>query len=232
MKQEKNRTFTFEDKEYKVLKPTLNIIREAKYKYAKTFTDNLKAGFITKKKMENMLFEADDSIFKSYVNRRAEILKYMSDTNDLLNKAEKPEELDYLAELMSTYRTTLVQEDLAMNNMFANTADQLAEDEKINFLAFVLTADKDGNKIWKTQEEYLNETDVDFVEACKYQVMCIDYNLEPNWEKELPETKARLKAIEISATNKRLEEEKKVEEEKKIEEQHKEKVKKKAKKKE
>lgn len=209
MEQEKkkSRTFNFKDKEYKILLPTLNVVREAKYKYAKAFTDSLKAGFLTKKKMENILFESDDSIFKSYIDRRAEILKLMADTESLLNKTEKPEELEYLAEIMGTYRNTLVQEDLSINSMFSNTADNLAEDEKINFLVFILVVDSENNKLWKSYEDFLNETNMELVESCKYQVMCLDYNLEANWEKDLPETKARTKALDILEANKKLAEE-------------------------
>lgn len=195
--------FSFGEVDYVVLAPTISSVREAKYVYAKSFTDALKQGFLTKKKMESTLFLADKEIFQSYMDRRSELLKLMNDTDIAINEKSEPDELEYLAELMSAYRDNLLQEDMNLSNLFANTADQLAEDDKINFLAFSLIRKKDLSKIWQTYEEYTAQTDAAFVEVCKYQIMCLDYNLNPDWEKGLPENVAREKATQLRVAQKK-----------------------------
>ena len=191
------REFSFNNQEFYVKTPSLNILREAKYAYAKSFTDAIKRGFLTKKKMEITLMQADPEILKEYTTRRAEILKSMMDAEEEMGKAQLSEDLEYLAEVMSIYRNTLLQEDMNLSSLFSNTADQLAEDDKINFLVFSLIYKKTGEQVWKTISELLEAIDDVFIEACKYQIMCLDYNLKPDWDKDLPEYKTRTRALEM-----------------------------------
>jgi hypothetical protein len=198
MEQEKqkvtNREFEFEGSKYIIEFPTLSTVREAKYRYAKAFTEALKHGFMTRKKMESMLFQEGDELTQEYLTRRNEIIKLMTEVEEEIQKADKVDTLEYLANLMSIYRNALLREDNSMSSFFANTADQLAEDDKVNFLVCNLVKTKEGKKVWDTEELLLREINSDFIETCKYQVMCLDYNLKPNWEEELPESRAREKA--------------------------------------
>jgi hypothetical protein len=217
--------FKIRDKDYIIVSPTLNITRESKYKYAKSFTDFLKQGFLTKKKMESVLAENNKSVYDDYITRRSELMQSMVELEDLIEKGETPEDLEYIANMLTTYRNLLLQEDMSMTSIFSNTADQLAEDERINFLVYSLVLNKDKNKLWKSEEEFQKETDAELVEACRYQVMCLDYNLKSDWDKDLPEGKASRKATELRSKKQQEElDVLKAVEDKKIEEQKQEKI--------
>lgn len=185
-----SKEFKFKDKDYLVLTPTLNIFREAKYKYAKKFTDLLKQGFLTKKKLESVLLESNPDLFEGYMNKRSELLQTMVELENLISDDKLPEDLEYIANMLKTYRNLLLQEDMSMTSIFENSADQIAEEERISYLIYNLIRNKDSSKIWKTDEEFQGEIDSEFVEACKYQIMCFDYKLDADWEQGLPETKA------------------------------------------
>lgn len=191
------REFEFNGKKFKVLKPTAYILREAKYRYTKVFTESIRSGYFTKKKMDMVLKETHYNVIQEHVNKRAEILQTYAETQEALNKTSKPEEIEYLAELLTIYRQSLVQEDMSMNNIYSNTAEQLSEDERINYLTANMVVELDGTKVWESDEAYFSDSNYEFVEFCKYQIICWEYQLDPNWKDGLPEELARKRATDI-----------------------------------
>ena len=189
--------FTHNDKEYAVIAPSLGVVRESKYTYSRYFTEYLKEGFLTRKKMQSLMMESSQSIYEDYVNRRADLLKSMTDVEVLMDKTDNAEDLENLANILNSYRQMVLQEDTTMTDIFNNTADQMAEDERINFLVLSIIRNKDLSKIWEKEEDFLNQDDMEFLEACKYQVMCVEYGLNSDWNKDLPEVKALEKANRI-----------------------------------
>lgn len=190
-------SFTVEDLELVLVKPTVHILREAKFVYNKAFTSALKEGFSTKKKLEEQLKQGEVNIIDLHITRRTEILNLYVETNTLLASSTDPDLIEYYAGLLSFYRDSLVREDTEMTNLFATTADQYAEDSRIEYLTFSLIRMSDRTQIWKTKEEYAEDTRINLVEACKYHVICWEYSLDPNWQETLPETKALEKVLEM-----------------------------------
>jgi hypothetical protein len=190
--------FKFNDKDYVVIAPSLGVIRESKYTYSRYFTTYLKEGFLTRKKMQSLMMDTTQSIYEDYINRRAELLQSMVEIENLMDKTETADDLENLANMLNTYRNMLLQEDTAITDIFNNTADQMAEDERINFLVLSLIRNKENNtKVWEKEEDFLNENNMEFVESCKYQVMCVEYGLNSDWDKELPEIRALNRAKKI-----------------------------------
>lgn len=189
--------FEFESLKYKVVEPTANILREAKYKYTKAFTDAIKQGFYTKKKLELILKEDHADIINAHVSKRAELIKLMSDTQKAIDVSEDPDQVAYFAELMKIYRETLINEDVSMNVLFQSTAETLAEDERVNFLIYSLIRSDSGEMLWNSYEDFLNDGRYYLIEACKYQILCWDYKLDPNWEAKLPEASAIKKVDQL-----------------------------------
>lgn len=186
--------FTYENKKFKLVQPTVKIMKEAKHRHTKVFTNCLKEGFYTKRKLEAQLSDGDFDVIQDHLTRRGEILKLFTETQSQLDLSEDPAEIDYLAELLSLYRSSLVQEDNSMNVVYSNTADQMSEDERLNFLMYSLIKNEDLSNVWDSYSDFEEDPDFDFTEQCRYQLMCWEYSLNPNWEENLPETEAKKKA--------------------------------------
>jgi hypothetical protein len=189
--------FEVEGVKYRLIFPNVTTIRDANFKHRKAFTDALKNGFYTKKKLELILQEGDINVIKNHVDRRAEILKQYYDASVLVDKAETSENLEFLAEILRTHRESFVQEDMSMNSLFANTAEQLAEDERVNYLCSRLIRHDDYSPVWDTYEDYLDDNNYVFIERCKYEVLKWDYNLAGEDTESQPEFKALKKAESI-----------------------------------
>jgi hypothetical protein len=190
------KTFKVEDKEYIILEPSLNILREAKFRYSKSYTDAVKGGLYTRKKLETLLREEQSDVINDHISRRSELLKNLTDTQDLLNASTSPDQTLYLAELVRVCRESLLQEDMSMNNLFASTAEQLADEDRINYLTFSLVKLGDGKDLWNTFEEFMNDNRFNLIDTCKYNIYCWDFKVDPQWRNSLPEEIA-IKKVEL-----------------------------------
>lgn len=193
------REFSFDEKKFIILEPTLNILRESKYKYSNAYTAAAKAGLYSQKKLETLLREEQSDVIDDFLSRRAELLKNLTDTQDLLEKAQDPNEILALAEMVKICREGLVREEMSMNNIFAITIEQLAEEDRVNFLTYSLVKDAEGKDIWKSFETFLDDNNFSFIDACKYNVYCWDFKVDPLWRNSLPEELAIEKAKKLMA---------------------------------
>lgn len=191
-------SFVYEDdKEYILTYPTVNIIRESNYKHRKAFTEAIKNGFYTKKKLELILQEGEINVISDHISRRSEILSEYSKATDLIANIEDPDQLEGIASLLQNYRESFIQEDISMNSLFSNTAEQVAEDERINFLTFSLIKYKDGNTVWKSYDDYSSDLNYLFIERCKYEVLKWEYKIDAINNSNTPESRALNKAKEL-----------------------------------
>lgn len=191
------KSFKFDNKVYNIVEPNLQVVRESKYRYSKSFTDAIKQGFYTKKKLEMVLKEGHADLIESHIDKRAKVIREMASTQTEISNSNDPDRLKYLAELMKIYREALFQEDLSMKSLFDATADSMADEERLNFLTYSLTRDENGTRLWESYEEFLEDNNFTFVEACRYELMCWEYKIDPNWQDSLPETEAIKKAESI-----------------------------------
>lgn len=191
------RTFKFENEDFTLVSPSVMVLREAKYKYSRTFTEALNNGFYTRKRLEGVLSSGENNILKAHTEKRTELLKAFAETQQALDSATDPSEIEYQAGLLSLFRDQMVQEDISINTIFSITAEQMAEDDRIAFLTFHMTRKADGSPVWASTEEFMEDTRFSFVEVCKYQVICWEFNLNPDWEEKLPENIAIKKAEKL-----------------------------------
>lgn len=197
--------FKHEEQHFKLLKPSSAVIREAKFIHSKTFTQSIKDGLFTRRKMESVLKTGDINVVDEYNARRNELLRLYTETRDIAEQNNNPDELISLVGLMAIYRDRLIQEDLSMNSILGNTADQVAEDDRINYLTSQLIVDAEGKKVWNTLDDFLQDTRYEFVEQCKYHVFCWSYSVDPenNNANEVEQTLLK-KAQDIRTESKEL----------------------------
>lgn len=192
------KTFTFENKEYVLMSPTASILREAKFIYSKRFTQSIKDGLYTRKKLEALLKDGEIDIIGEHLNRRNEILVKYNEFRKLAETALTIQDIEYYAEVMKLCRESLVQEDMSLQDLFSNTADQLAEEDRINYLTSMLVREKQNStKVWISLDELLNDTNFSLVEACKAEIVFWQFNLSPNIEESFEENKLLKKAEEM-----------------------------------
>jgi hypothetical protein len=191
------KSFIIDGKTFNIVEPNLQIVRESKYKFSKVFTDAIKAGFYTRKKLEAVLKEGHQDLITDHIEKRTKILTEMAETQNEIQTCVDPLRLKFLAELLRIYRETLFQEDLSMKSLFDSTADSMADEERINYLTFSLVRDEAFKNLWETFDEYLQDTNYSFIETCRYELMCWEYKIDPNWQDTLPESAAIQKAESI-----------------------------------
>ena len=191
------REFEFDNEKYDLVEPSAKIIREAKLKYSIQFTKGIKNGLYVRRALEKQLKENDPDFFKEYDQRRKELVQQMADTERSLQENTKAEELDLLAQMLTLYRAQLMEEDQLMAALYENTADQLAEEERVSYLAYGMVKTKEGNSLKETYDEFIDDLEPALFEQCKYEVLCWQYQLDPNWQDNLPEMKAAKKADKL-----------------------------------
>ena len=216
------KTFQFKDEKFGLIAPSIAVQREAKFRFNKTFTSSIKDGFFTKKKLEAHLRAGEYDVIEDHNQKRGQLLQSYEEIRQLLERAEKeenPDNLEYLANMMQFYRNSLIQEDMALNSLFSATADNFAEDDRLNYLTFSIVRKESGDKVWNTYEDFTNDENFEFLELCKFQVVCWEYKLNPEWQKDLEETKALDKATELrtkQSIEKQIEAEKSSKKQKKV----------------
>lgn len=216
------RTFEYDGDKYELIEPNAKINREARLKYSIAFTEGIKQGLYVRKSLEKKLREADEHIFSEYVKLRSDLIKRIAEAEQSLEDVTNadindPEQYEVLAQIVSVYRAQLLEEDQLMNSLFDSTADNMAEEERINYMAYCMVRkEKDKKQLSDSYDTYLEEVDSLLIDECKMHVLYWEYKLDPNWHENLPETEALKHADKLREEQEKVEE-KKVEEEKKEE---------------
>lgn len=203
------KTFQFEDKEYVICSPTASIVREAKFRYSKAFTDALKSGLYTRKKLESILEDQEPEVLKKHTEKRASLMKQYYDVEREASDSVNTEYLEIQLGLLKLIRDRLIGEDISINNLFSNAAEQAAEDARVNFLTFSLVkykgTDVETVDIWRDFEDFMEDPQFELVEHCKYQVFCWDFKIDLNFEENESEKKIREKVDELKKKQQEVE---------------------------
>jgi hypothetical protein len=186
--------FEFEDKEYIIVKPSVNVVREAKFRYSKAFTSALKQGLYTRKKLESLLRTGDQDILKEHYETREENIRKALEIQLQISQESDPDKLEKLGFELQYLRRAMIQEDVYIDRLFSNTADQIAEEERMDYITSQVVCNKDGSRVWDSFSSMLEEERFEFIEHCKYQVMCWNYGLSTKDEVKEPEQEAFDKA--------------------------------------
>jgi hypothetical protein len=192
------REFKIDDKAYVLVEPSAKVVRDSRLKYSIKLTEAIKHGLIVKRTLEKQLRLTDHDFFTEYNEHKVELLDKVASTEHLLSQASEPEQLELLARTLMLYRAQLLEEDKIMNSLYEGTADQAAEDERVAYLAYSMVRNKSDNSLtYPTYEEFLDAVNIVTYEQLKYQVICWEYKLDPDWHEKLPEAKALLEAQKL-----------------------------------
>jgi len=151
------RTFLGPDqKEYHVVAPNANDIREADWNYSRTFTRSLTEGITTSAEMMDIL-RRRGIIGPEFEQRAQELTNQLNEKIWALDTAEAMDDKRDLAVEVAEARDELFQWNQRLNGPMANTCEQLADDARLEYLTSCMVVDSKGEKVWDSYEDYLRE---------------------------------------------------------------------------
>ncbi len=177
-----------------VAKPTNRVNREADIFRTKTWTQCAKEGIPTKKQLEKILRDNgswDDKKVLSETELGLEIARLERKLYRGDGKGKKPK-LSEGRELAITIRQKrfelreLISEKIQLEEM---SAENLADNAKFDFLVAHCTFYADGTRVYPSFEDYNNKNADTLAFAAAGLLAKMMYNLDADFEKQLPENK-------------------------------------------
>ena len=141
---------------YYIKSPTAEDIRGADWQYSKTYTQCLIEGITTSAEMMDILSRR--GIIGPEFERRASELGdnlrnaifELDTTNDLDTKRE-------LAINVAKAREELFQWNQRLSGPMNNTAEQISDDARLEYLTSAIVVNEDNSKVWPSYSAYLKE---------------------------------------------------------------------------
>lgn len=175
--------------ELAVLKASPGQLQEATRIYNQTWAKGVKDGLLLREAIDTYMRE--QNIWgDTQETRLQEILKDINQTEKTLSggKMKKSAGKDLslkLWDLRSEMRQLIAQKTIIENN----SVQSQAENARFNYLVSVCSVyNETGDRVFSSLEDYL-EKDEDWSYECASQMSNLLYNLDPDFEKNLPENK-------------------------------------------
>lgn len=189
--------------EYFIGSPTAEDVRQADYKYSKSYTRCLEDGIATSAEMTDILRKRG-IVGSNFDRRHKELVDNLSYLVNELNIASSNDDKTTLALRTAAARQELVQWNKRISIPMSNTCEQISEDVKIEFLTAALVQNKDGSKVWPTYEDFLKSDSPIFTSKARYEVMLYLQGYESNFLDMTPEAVA-LKQVKEAVEQEALE---------------------------
>lgn len=199
---EDRRTFFGPDEEtkYFIATPTAEDIRGADWQYSKTFTQCLVEGITTSAEMVDILNRrgiiGDD--FEQRAQELADDLAVKIATLEQTTDIDKKREF---ALLVAQAREELFQWNQRLNGPMNNTAEQISDDARLEYLTSVMTVNEEGNKIWDSYDSYLKEKSQALALRARFEVMLYLQGLNSDFLEQTPEATA-MREVEADVVSK------------------------------
>lgn len=178
-----------EDVELAVIKPSPAVWQEATRVFNQTWSKSLKDGLLLREAIEPYLKEQglwDDekeAQLQDFVKQISALEKKLSAGK--MKKSEGREISLKLWDLRNEMRDLISRKTLIENN----SVQSQAENARFNYLVSTCTVyNETGDKVFSSLEDYL-EQDEEWAFAAGSQMSNLLYNLDPDYEKNLPENK-------------------------------------------
>jgi hypothetical protein len=189
-----------DDKEYFVIAPSANDIREADWNYSRMYVKSLTEGITTSAEMMDIL-RRRGIIGPEYEQRAAELSQNLNQKIWDLQNAENVEEKTELAVQVAEARDEVFQWNQRFNGPMANTCEQMADDARLEYLTSCMVVDNENNRIWSDYESYLKEKNQTLALKARFEVMLFLQGLDSDFLDKTPEAMA-MKDIEADILEK------------------------------
>ncbi len=146
--------FTFEDTEYKIVKPNNKIRKESDAIYAKAYRKAIAEGFFLEAEIDNIIKErgikAANEKEKKLIDTEIALLEEKFTSDSFNNLSEGLEAFERISQL----RKALDELDKAKRELSSQSASIVAENERFSFFVFSCSFSSANEKIWDKLEEY------------------------------------------------------------------------------
>ena len=210
------------DERYYIEPPTAEDIRKADWQYSKTYTQCLIEDITTQAEMLDILTRRG-IIGPEFEQRVEELNKNLSTKIIALEDAKTVDEKEKLAKEVAEARNELYKWNQRLTGPMNNTAEQISDNARLEYLTSCMITDESGKRVWETYGDYLKEKSQDLSVRALYEVMLYLQGLESDFLDKTPEAVA-MKEVEdsnVKDTTDLLKTTKAVEEEEKDEESEK-----------
>ena len=187
-----NRRFFFgpdEETKYYISTPTAEDIRGADWQYSKTFTQCLVEGITTSAEMMDILTRRG-IIGPEFEQRANELSEKLADKIVLLNDTTDMDTKRELSIEVARAREELFQWNQRLNGPMNNTAEQMSDDARLEFLTSAMVVDENDEKVWDSYETYLKEKSQALALRARFEVMLFLQGLDSDFLDQTPEAQA------------------------------------------
>ena len=198
-KKEDRRGFEDEEagKKYYIATATAEDVRGADWQYSRTYTKCLVEGITTTAEMMDILTRRG-IIGPDFEQRSEELTNNLNSNVLLLEVVKTPEEKRELALVVQRCRNELFQWNQRLNGPLSNTAEQISDDVRLEFLTAAMVQDESGNKVWNSYEIYLEDKNQALALKARFEVMLYLQGLDSDFLNTTPEAIA-IKELEDEA---------------------------------
>jgi len=201
-KEENRRKFESPDgkKNYYIAMPTAEDIRGADWNYSKIYTKSLVEGITTAAEMMDILMRRG-IIGPEFEQRQRELNNELAKKVIKLEGVKELDEKQLLAMEVANLREELFNWNQRLNGPMSNVCEQIADDSRLEYLTSRITEREDGNKVWETYEDFLNEKNQAMAIRSRFEIMLYLQGLESDFLEQTPEAVA-LREIEVEVQKK------------------------------
>lgn len=192
-----------DNKDYSIVAPNANDIREADWNYSRTFTRSLTEGITTSAEMMDIL-RRRGIIGPEFEQRAQELTTQLNEKIFALDAAAAVEDKRDLAVEVAESRDELFQWNQRLNGPMANTCEQLADDARLEYLTSCMVVDSKGERVWDSYETYLKEKNQALALKARFEIMLYLQGLESDFLEKTPEAQA-MKEVETDILEKAAE---------------------------
>lgn len=185
---------------YYIEPPTAEDIRGADWQYSKTYTMCLVEGITTSAEMMDILTRRG-IIGPEFEQRASELAENLAELIGQLDDATDMDSKRELSLKVAQAREELFQWNQRLNGPMNNTAEQMSDDARLEYLTSCMIVDEVGDRIWDSHETYLKERSQALALRSRFEIMLYLQGLDSDFLDQTPEAKA-MKEVEIDVLNK------------------------------
>lgn len=178
-----------EETKYYIEAPTAEDIRGADWQYSKTFTHCLVEGITTSAEMMDIL-NRRGIIGPEFEQRANELARNLAEKIALL---EATSDLDVKRELslvVAKAREELFQWNQRLNGPMNNTAEQISDDARLEYLTSAMVTKEDKSRVWDSYQTYLKEKSQALALRSRFEIMLYLQGLNSDFLDNTPEARA------------------------------------------
>lgn len=185
-------------KEYFIGTPTAEDVRQADWEHAKTYNRALKEGVFTVSEMMEIL-KARGIIGDDYDKAGEDLRVVLAEkVVEMERETDKDKRMELALEVART-REDVFQWNQRLSGPMASTCENMANDARVEYLTSAVIQDKEGNRIWKTYEDYKTEKDLAVQTKARFEVMLWLEGVESDFLDKAPENVVIKELMDVKA---------------------------------